>query len=185
MGFNEIIDCFNHYRINVGLFILITLLHYSCFKKSNDIVFKDIAPIIHQKCAVCHFKGGAGPFELITYTDIKKHANKIRFSITSDFMPPWPADTSYTRFADELILTLSEKEKLLQWIEKNYPAGDTSDVELPITYSTTHFRKPDLIVPLSQPIYLQGNGNDHFFIVLFRFLNLFIYKAMGMIIFLL
>jgi len=165
MGFNEIIDCFNHYRINVGLFILITLLHYSCSKKSNDIVFKDIAPIIHQKCAVCHFKGGAGPFELITYTDIKKHANKIRFSITSDFMPPWPADTSYTRFADELILTLSEKEKLLQWIEKNCPAGDTTDVELPTTFSTTHFKKPDLIVPFLKPIYIQGNGNDHFFIV--------------------
>src|SRR5271169_5559783 len=38
---------------------------------------RDIAPIIYQNCASCHRPGESGPFPLLTYSDVKKHANQI------------------------------------------------------------------------------------------------------------
>ncbi|MCX7729013.1 MAG: hypothetical protein N2203_06040, partial [Bacteroidia bacterium] len=101
---------------------------------------------------------------MISYSDIKQHANKVRFAIQSNYMPPWPADTNYTRFDNEIILTAGEKEKILNWIENNCPAKDTllSYQEMIRSVSS---REPDLIVRFQQAIYLNGNGIDHFFVV--------------------
>ncbi len=30
-----------------------------------------IAPIVHAKCTMCHRKGQSGPFELLTYEDVR------------------------------------------------------------------------------------------------------------------
>src|SRR6476619_885617 len=35
---------------------------------------KDIAPIVFNNCAQCHRPNGSGPFELLTYNDVKKRA---------------------------------------------------------------------------------------------------------------
>ena len=37
----------------------------------------DIAPIVYQYCASCHRPGEAGPFPLLSYIDVKKHARQI------------------------------------------------------------------------------------------------------------
>lgn len=154
-----------HGKISIIFSLLSSLLIYQCQSPKNKAIdFKEIAPIIHKKCAVCHQPDEAGPFHLITYYDIKHHANKIKFAIENNYMPPWPADTNYSRFANELILTQSEKEKLLLWIKNNCPANDTS-VVFEQNKDADLSPKPDLIVKLPQPIYLQGNGIDHFFVV--------------------
>ena len=33
-----------------------------------------IAPIVHAKCTMCHRKGQSGPFELLTYEDVREQA---------------------------------------------------------------------------------------------------------------
>ena len=38
---------------------------------------RDIAPIVFHYCASCHRPGEAGPFPLLTYADVKKHAHQI------------------------------------------------------------------------------------------------------------
>src|ERR1700678_209687 len=38
---------------------------------------RDIAPIIFRSCSSCHHPGEAGPFSLLTYSDVKKHARQI------------------------------------------------------------------------------------------------------------
>jgi hypothetical protein len=47
----------------------------------------DIAPIIYQNCAPCHRPGEAGPFPLLSYQDVKKHAPEIADVTTRRFMP--------------------------------------------------------------------------------------------------
>ena len=37
----------------------------------------DIAPIVFEHCSSCHRPGEAGPFPLLTYDDVKKHATQI------------------------------------------------------------------------------------------------------------
>src|SRR5512140_3783567 len=38
---------------------------------------RDIAPILFRSCAACHRPGEAGPFSLLTFSDVKKHACQI------------------------------------------------------------------------------------------------------------
>src|SRR5262249_53920850 len=50
---------------------------------------KDIAPVIFKQCAGCHRPGEAGPFPLLNYGDVKKHAAQIVEVTQRGFMPPW------------------------------------------------------------------------------------------------
>lgn len=97
----------------------------SCKNNNHTIQTNHPILIIQKKCGVCHRTGEAGPFSLITYKEIKHHANKIKYAIEQGIMPPWPADTNYSRFANELILTKSEKESILEWIATGCPLKDT------------------------------------------------------------
>lgn len=148
------------------LYAIIILINYKCKESSKESPcdWADVAPIIHQKCGICHRADEAGPFNLLSYTDIKTHANKIKFAIQNNYMPPWPADTSYSRFANELVLNQSEKEKILCWINSGLPARDTN-FKYPEYQKNNIDRKPDLIIKFQKPIYLNGNGNDQFFVV--------------------
>lgn len=145
--------------------LAILIIFISCNHSHQHTTFKDIAPIIHQKCGICHQKNEVGPFSLITYSDIKQHTNKIKFAIENNYMPPWPADTNYSRFANELILTTSEKEKILQWIQNGCVAGDTNQLFISTPFSKSNTPLPDLIIPFQKAISINGNGSDHFFIV--------------------
>ncbi|GAB4451996.1 MAG: hypothetical protein OHK0036_13070 [Bacteroidia bacterium] len=145
--------------------LAILIIFISCNHSHQHTTFKDIAPIIHQKCGMCHQKDEVGPFSLITYSDIKQHTNKIKFAIENNYMPPWPADTNYSRFANELILTTSEKEKILQWIQNGCVADDTNQLFISTPSSKSNTPLPDLIIPFQKAISINGNGSDHFFIV--------------------
>ena len=67
-----------------------------------------------MKCAVCHNPQGAGPFDLITYEDIAKRSKMINEVISTNYMPPWPANPNYRSFLNEKNLTTNEKETILK-----------------------------------------------------------------------
>jgi hypothetical protein len=97
----------NLFKLTFILFIVIGF--WSCKEEvtENNITvksnptFEDIAPIIYKNCTPCHRAGESGPIEFMTYDDVKKNVNKIKFVTQSGYMPPWPADDSYTHFIGE------------------------------------------------------------------------------------
>lgn len=150
---------------HISVLILFIYFLSACTEKNQEITYQDIAPIIYKKCTVCHRPEQAGPFNLLTYSDVKKYANRIRVVIESNIMPPWPADTNYSRFANEVILTKNEKEKILQWIKHQCPPGDTTNIQIPRITTEIIYRKPDLIIQFPQNIPINGDGTDHFLVV--------------------
>src|SRR5207302_10852787 len=38
---------------------------------------KDVAPLLADRCGMCHHAGGSAPFSLLTYADAKQHATQI------------------------------------------------------------------------------------------------------------
>ena len=65
----------------------------------------DIAPIIYGSCAPCHRPGESGPFPLLTYEDVKKHAHQIVKVTQSHIMPPWLPEPGYGDFVEARYLT--------------------------------------------------------------------------------
>ena len=88
---------------------------------------RDIAPIMFRSCAACHRPGEAGPFSLLTFSDVKKHARQIAEVTRSRAMPPWLPEPQALKFADELRLSESEIKLIETWVEQGTIEGERSD----------------------------------------------------------
>ena len=55
----------------------------------NPTWYRDIKPLVSQRCEGCHTPHGIGPFTLSSYDDAKAHAAAIADSVQSRRMPPW------------------------------------------------------------------------------------------------
>jgi hypothetical protein len=86
-----------------------------------------VANIIYNNCSNCHNQGGIGPFPLMSYNDAVGSSAGINFAISNSTMPPWPADTTYRRFAHERVLTVNERQQLLDWLSNGMPLGNPLD----------------------------------------------------------
>lgn len=125
-----------------------------------------IAPIIYKNCSPCHRPGQSGPFNLLSYYDAVKKAAQIKFVTQSKYMPPWPADPSYSHFAGEKVLSPSEIMLIKKWVEQKTPRGDSLKEMLPPAfYDASFFAKPDMVIKLQNPVAIKGNGTDAFLMV--------------------
>jgi Flp pilus assembly protein TadD len=124
---------------------------------------RDVAPLLSDRCGMCHHAGGSAPFSLLTYADAKRHAGQIATVTANRFMPPWKADPSDGPFLDQHPLNQAEMSLLRRWAEGGAPEGDPS--ELPPARTWTEgwqLGKPDLVLSLNQPYALAGEGTDAF-----------------------
>ncbi len=63
------------------------------FDAAAQVTFnKDIAPLVFEHCAPCHHQGGIGPFPLLSYQDLHKHASQVVAVTGRRYMPPWPPE---------------------------------------------------------------------------------------------
>ena len=135
-------------------------------KQKTEITYADsISSILFKNCTPCHRPNQAGPFNLLTYADAKRNANKIKFVTQTHYMPPWPADAGYTHFIDERILSKNEIEQIKTWVDSGCKAGDTSKTIAPVFYDGSFFGKPDVVVKMQEAIPIKGNGTDHFYMI--------------------
>ncbi|HQQ94365.1 MAG TPA: FlgD immunoglobulin-like domain containing protein [Bacteroidia bacterium] len=99
-----------------------------------QLVYKDVAGIFYKRCTSCHHTG-ASDFPFMNYTQTAAESSNIQAYLSANKMPPWNADTSYTRFLHERIITLSEKQSILNWISAGAAPGDTSLAPAPPLYT--------------------------------------------------
>src|SRR5262249_57879604 len=76
---------------------------------------KDIAPLLRDRCAMCHHPNGPAPFSLLTYDDAKRHATQIAAATQSRYMPPWKVDPSDGPFIGQKPLTNREIDLIQRW----------------------------------------------------------------------
>jgi mono/diheme cytochrome c family protein len=158
----------------IGLFFALCVLCYACQEQvslnHSPTWSADIAPIIFQNCTPCHRPGEAGAFNLLSYDDAAKRGRLIRFVTHTRYMPPWPADASYSHFIGERVLNEEQIKLISDWVEKDCPRGDSAiEPAAPTFYKGSFFGKPDLVVRAVEPIAIKGNGEDVFLIQKFPF----------------
>lgn len=102
---------------------LLCLLLFALDQKAQ-VYYENIAQIFYNRCTSCHNQ--YGHFPLLTYTDAKNNAVNILAALQSGYMPPWPPDTTYTRFIHERMITNQEKNDIINWINGGTQYLDTT-----------------------------------------------------------
>jgi tetratricopeptide (TPR) repeat protein/mono/diheme cytochrome c family protein len=129
---------------------------------------RDIAPIIFKSCAACHRPGEAGPFPLLTYSDVKKHARQIVDVTQAHTMPPWLPAPQELKFADELRLSDKEIELIRRWAEQGSDEGNPADLPpQPKFVEGWRLGEPDLILNAEKPLTLPPQGTDTYWNFIF------------------
>lgn len=122
---------------------------------------RDIAPLVYGYCSGCHRPGEAGPFPLLTYGDVKKHANQIVAVTHTRFMPPWLPDAGDPKFADERRLSDAQIALIQKWVEQGAVEGKAVDLPpKPKFVEGWQLGKPDLVVTAEKPFLLPAQGSD-------------------------
>jgi hypothetical protein len=117
----------------------------------EDISYSEtIAPLLQDKCVMCHTEGGLGPWAMSSYTMIQGFAPMIREVVRTKRMPPWHADPHVGVWKNDLSLSSKETQALVHWIEAGAPRGTGPDplAEAQIVTVEWPLGEPDLIVDI-------------------------------------
>ena len=131
---------------------------------------KDIAPIIWTRCASCHRPGEIGPFSLITYDEVRRHATQIANVTARRIMPPWKPVAGKGDFQSARRLTDPELQSLQQWLASGTPEGDPASLPLALRQAQGErsgavgwqLGTPDLIVRMPEEYTVPADGADVF-----------------------
>ncbi len=90
-----------------------------------QLEYKDVAGIFYARCGSCHHEHMHAQ-SMLNYSETLPWVNSIQADLTSGHMPPWPPDTTYTRFVHERLISTPEKNAILSWISTGSLMGDTT-----------------------------------------------------------
>jgi len=124
---------------------------------------RDVAPIVHARCAPCHHPGGPGPFPLLTHEDVRSRARQIVTVTRSRYMPPWLPAPGRGHFAGERRLTEDEIGILASWVAGGAVLGDPAELPaLPTWTAGWQLGEPDAVFELGTDFTVPAEGRDVF-----------------------
>jgi hypothetical protein len=126
---------------------------------------KDVAPILQNKCQVCHRPGTFAPMSLLTFEDVRPWAKAIKEKVTTRLMPPWYIDRNVgiRNFKDDPSLSDQQIETIVKWVDNGAPMGNPADMPPPRQFDDLekwHIDSPDLIVQLPKDVIVPATAPD-------------------------
>jgi hypothetical protein len=89
--------------------------------------YRDVKPIVDQKCVTCHTEGGIAPFGLTKFADVDVMKGAIESAVAVGYMPPWPPAKDCGEYTDDRSLSDAQIATIKAWIEAGAPEGNPSD----------------------------------------------------------
>ena len=138
---------------------------------SNVTFTKDVAPILQDKCEVCHRPNNIGPMSLISYEEVRPWARSIRSRVISREMPPWHLDKNVgiQHFLNDRSLSDQQIDTIVKWVDQGSPRGNEADMPAAKQWPSGEYffleevlGPPDLIVR-SKPWVMPAEGPDVLF----------------------
>jgi peroxiredoxin len=124
--------------------------------------YRDVLPILQERCQACHRPGEVGPFSLMTYRQAVNWSEDIKSFTQSRRMPPWKPVAGLD-FHNQRKLTDKEMATLATWVEGGTPAGDARDAPPPRTFPEGwQLGTPDLVLTVPDDFQVGPTGNDLF-----------------------
>jgi hypothetical protein len=126
---------------------------------------KDVAPILQERCQVCHRAGTFAPMSLMTYEQARPWAKSIKQKVLAREMPPWFIDKNVgvQHFSNDVSLTEQEMATIAKWVDSGAPQGNPADMPPPRQFpdgEAWQIGQPDLIVALPQDVVVKAKAPD-------------------------
>ncbi len=86
-----------------------------------------VAPVLADKCVVCHTQGGLGPFAMNSYDVVKGFAPMIREVLRTKRMPPYHSDSHGSIWTDDMRLSDAQVKTIVNWVEAGALRGEGAD----------------------------------------------------------
>jgi Copper type II ascorbate-dependent monooxygenase, C-terminal domain len=130
---------------------------------SGDIAapsfYKDVLPLLQEKCQNCHRPGEPAPMALITYRQTRPWAGKIATAVAAKMMPPWFADPRYGHFSNDPSLAADEIATIVAWAKAGAPEGNLREAPPPRNWNTEwNISRPDKIVRMPEAVRIPARG---------------------------
>ncbi|MBL8216688.1 MAG: cytochrome c [Bryobacterales bacterium] len=121
--------------------------------------YRDVLPVLAERCQSCHRTGQAAPMPLQTYKQTRPWAKAIRESVLSKRMPPWHADTTAMRYRNDLSLSEVQRRTLIEWVDGGALEGDVKQTPtLPAFAEGWRIAKPDVVFSMPEPFDVPAEG---------------------------
>src|SRR4026208_208008 len=93
--------------------------------------YKDLLPILENRCQECHRRGEIAPMPLVTYEETRPWAKAIREAVLLKKMPPCVAEPGHARLTDQRALSAEEIDTILAWVDQGSLKGNPAEARPP------------------------------------------------------
>ena len=129
---------------------------------------KDVAPILQNRCQICHRPDTFAPMSLLTYEEVRPWARSMKAKVVAREMPPWFIDknTGVQHFSNDRSLTDQEIETIAKWVDTGAEKGNPADMPPPRTFPDEkqwqfgEAGEPDVVVQLPNDYVMPATGPD-------------------------
>lgn len=147
----------------IQLFVLSAAALFLCARSASaeaPTFYRDVLPVLQQRCQSCHRPGEIAPFSLETYQQTKNWAAAIGADVESRKMPPWFADPCCGKFSNDPSLSAAQIRAITDWASGATPAGNPKDAPpAPRWISGWNIATPDLVLQMPTPVKLPASGD--------------------------
>jgi hypothetical protein len=156
-------------QLKVAVLALAASIAASAGSVSSNVTFyKDVLPVLQNKCQECHRPGEIAPMSFTSYNEVRPWAKAIKASVVTKKMPPWFADPHYGSFSNDRSLSQDDIDTLVAWVDNGTKEGDTKDAPKPREYTYGwQIGKPDQVFELPTSIPVPAAGVvDYIYVVM-------------------
>ncbi len=135
---------------------------------SQPTFYKNVLPVMQNRCQECHRPGEAAPMSFLSYKEVRPWAKAIREAVITRKMPPWPADPHFGKFSNDRSLSREEIDTLVAWADGGAREGDPSDAPKPVRFADGWgIHTPDAVFEMPNEFAVPAAGTiDYQYIVI-------------------
>ncbi len=135
---------------------------------SQPTFYKDVLPVMQDRCQGCHRPGETPPMSFLTYKEVRPWAKAIREAVITRKMPPWPADPHFGKFSNDRSLSREEIDTLVAWADGGAREGDPADAPKPVQFADGwSIHHPDAVFEMPNAFAVPASGTiDYQYIVI-------------------
>jgi hypothetical protein len=128
--------------------------------QSTATFYRDVLPILQERCQICHRAEGIAPTRFETYEQTRPFAAAIATATQDKSMPPWFADPHIGHFSNDPSLSPGQIAALAAWADAGGPPGNSNEAPAaPHWAESWSIAQTDLALKMPNGVALPASGD--------------------------